>query len=179
MTDRIQDSPEVLAWERVGSFPRYAEAVQTADDMVVLDGIPRSAVAIWPVGLRVADATRTQAVNQGSAPWMVLGAFLGVALGAAFGIANAVLAIESAPLLVLATLVFVGGTLGTVGGIYAGALASRRPSPAAESEPLFSASQYDLVLDRAAARTRSVGRDHWGAGVVDLRDGLGADSRRR
>ena len=139
------------------SFTTYAEARRAVDEMVAAHGIPRRAVAIRPVGMRIAPERIVGTANEVVAGWIVVGTLVGAFLGVAFGLVNATSGVIARPWVVLVTLVVIGVAVGAMSGVIAGTVAARRVTRQAE-DPLYRASRYTLVVDVSEPVHRSNNR---------------------
>lgn len=170
MGNDIAGTGPTFLWQRAGSFRSYAEATRAAEKTAQSKGLPPSALAIWPVGLKVVEGNGARAANDEFGRWTALGALLGGLFGTALGAANAVVAFIPRPLAVAVSLALTGLFLGTIAGLCIGALVARGVAVDTGTEPLLRATRYDLVVDRAATPgpTAANRRGHPGE-VVDLR----------
>ena len=170
MRDDIGRSSKRFGWEVAGSFRSYVAAAEAREKMAQAEGLSHSSLAIWPVGLKVVEGQGTREANAAMGHWTALGGLLGAVLGLAFAGANAVMALVPRPLAVTAALLVAGLTIGTIGGLCAGAFAARSMERAHGSDPLLRATRYELVVDRTATRQgHSWPRAENRQRVVDLR----------
>ncbi len=168
MKERLPSNGRMLNREST-SFATYAEAEQAAEEVTVAQGIPRRAVAVRPVGMRLAKDGTARAANDVVTGWIVVGVVVVGFIGVAFGLVNAISDVISRPWVVFATVVVVGVMIGAVGGVTAGAIAARRVTRDLAGEPLFRASRYTLVIDWDRAY-RHKSANSKSARVVDVRD---------